>query len=78
MQIVFVGVAVRERDDLEDKGPEYAVSVSDGTGTVQSEHGFRPKGKSCEEALEYVLELAKKYSQQRGHKVRFMPPPVLP
>lgn len=35
LQIVFVGVAVRERPDLDDKGTEYAVSVSDGSGTVQ-------------------------------------------
>lgn len=35
LQIVFVGIAVRERPDLEDKGTEYAVSVSDGSGIVQ-------------------------------------------
>lgn len=35
LQVVFVGVAVRERSDLNDKGPEYAVAVSDGTGIVQ-------------------------------------------
>ncbi|GAA5824544.1 hypothetical protein JCM11251_000467 [Rhodosporidiobolus azoricus] len=72
LQIVFVGVAVRARDDLDDKGPEYAVSVSDGTGTVQSEHGFRPKGTSCDEALDYILELAKKYGTQRGHKIQVL------
>ncbi|GAA5852904.1 hypothetical protein JCM8547_004729 [Rhodosporidiobolus lusitaniae] len=72
LQVVFVGVAVRAREDLEDKGPEYAISVSDGSGTVQSEHGFRDKGTSCDEVLEYVLELAKKYSKQRGHKIQIL------
>ncbi|GAA5907006.1 hypothetical protein JCM6882_000029 [Rhodosporidiobolus microsporus] len=72
LQIVFVGVAVREREDLDDKGPEYAISVSDGTGTVQSEHDFRPKGSSCEEALDYILDLAKKYGTQRGHKIQVL------
>ncbi|GAA6023380.1 hypothetical protein JCM10207_002526 [Rhodosporidiobolus poonsookiae] len=72
LQVVFVGVAVRTRDDLPDKGAEYAISVSDGTGTVQSEHGFRPKGEGCEDALEYILDLAKKYSKQRGHKIQLL------
>ncbi|GAA5979017.1 hypothetical protein JCM11641_004945 [Rhodosporidiobolus odoratus] len=69
---LFVGVAVRERKDLDDKGPEYAISVSDGTGTVQSEHGFGEKGKSCEDTLDYILELSKKYSSQRGHKIQIL------
>ncbi|GAA6034583.1 hypothetical protein JCM8097_005408 [Rhodosporidiobolus ruineniae] len=72
LQVVFVGVAVREREDLPDKGPEYAVSVSDGSGTVQSEHDFRPKGTTVEETLDYILELGKKYSTQRGHKIQIV------
>lgn len=91
LQIVFVGVAVRERPDLDDKGTEYAVSVSDGSGTVQvralplapvlaidadelfslqSEHNFRPKGENAHDALDYILDLARKYTEARGHKVR--------
>lgn len=35
LSIVFVGVAVRERPDLDDKGAEYAIAVSDGCGIVQ-------------------------------------------
>ncbi|KAJ8293381.1 Trehalose phosphorylase [Rhodotorula toruloides] len=72
LQVVFVGVAVRERSDLNDKGPEYAVAVSDGTGIVQAEHNFRPKGESTADALEYILDLAKKYSTQRGHKIQIL------
>ncbi|GAA5863971.1 hypothetical protein JCM1840_000652 [Sporobolomyces johnsonii] len=72
LQVVFLGIAVRERDDVDDKGPEYAIVVSDGSGIVQSEHNFRPKGTTCEECLEYILELATKYSKQRGHKVQIV------
>ncbi|GAA5936386.1 hypothetical protein JCM10213_000304 [Rhodosporidiobolus nylandii] len=72
LQVVFVGVAVRERSDLPDKGPEYAVSVSDGTGIVQGEHGFGEKGHSCERVLDSILELSKKYSKQRGHKIQIL------
>ncbi|BGP40935.1 hypothetical protein JCM10449v2_004900 [Rhodotorula kratochvilovae] len=72
LQIVFAGVAVRERPDLDDKGAEYAVSVSDGTGTVQSEHSFRPKGETAQDALNYILDLSRKYSEQRGHKIQII------
>ncbi|KPV77781.1 glycosyltransferase family 4 protein [Rhodotorula graminis WP1] len=72
LQIVFVGVAVRERPDLDDKGTEYAVSVSDGSGTVQSEHNFRPKGENARDALNYILDLARKYTEARGHKIQIM------
>ncbi|GAA5988230.1 hypothetical protein JCM10908_002123 [Rhodotorula pacifica] len=72
LQIVFVGIAVRERPDLDDKGAEYAVAVSDGSGIVQSEHDFRPKGESGADALDHILELAKKYTSQRGHKIQIL------
>ncbi|TNY17435.1 UDP-Glycosyltransferase/glycogen phosphorylase [Rhodotorula diobovata] len=70
LQIVFVGVAVRERPDLDDNGTEYAISVSDGSGTVQSEHSFRPKGEDATQALDYILDLARKYTEARGHKIQ--------
>ncbi|GJN91275.1 hypothetical protein Rhopal_004294-T1 [Rhodotorula paludigena] len=72
LQVVFVGIAIRERDDLDDKGAEYAISVSDGTGTVQSEHSFMKKGEDAQDALEHILDLARKYSVQRGHKIQIM------
>ncbi|GAA6057866.1 hypothetical protein JCM3770_002729 [Rhodotorula araucariae] len=70
LQIVFVGIAVRERPDLDDAGAEYAISVSDGSGT--SEHSFRPKGESAQDALNYILDLAHKYSEQRCHKIQII------
>ncbi|GAA5967945.1 hypothetical protein JCM21900_006945 [Sporobolomyces salmonicolor] len=72
LQIVFLGIAIRERGDVDDGGPEYALVVSDGSGIVQSEHNFRPKGTTCEQCLEYLLDLATKYSKQRGHKVQIV------
>ncbi|KWU42314.1 UDP-Glycosyltransferase/glycogen phosphorylase [Rhodotorula sp. JG-1b] len=69
LQTVFVGVAVRERPDLDDRGAEYAIAVSDGSGIVQSEHSFRPKGETAVDALEYMFDLADKYTSQRGHKI---------
>ncbi|GAA5875124.1 hypothetical protein JCM3774_001643 [Rhodotorula dairenensis] len=72
LQTVFVGIAVRERPDLKDRGAEYAIAVSDGAGIVQSEHSFRPKGETAVDALEYMFDLALKYTSRRGHKISIL------
>ena len=49
----------------------YARPIADIASTcTQSEHSFRPKGETAVDALEYMFDLADKYTSQRGHKVR--------
>ncbi|GAA6063116.1 hypothetical protein JCM10212_002638 [Sporobolomyces blumeae] len=59
------------RED-EERGPEYSVTVSDGTSVVRSEHAFAEPGLTWDACLMMILGKAKMYAAKRGHKIEMV------